>query len=70
MSNIFKDENYAKHAGSIPETAITKIYNHIVRIEIDNEVGTGFFTKIKTSKIDSKKYINIYYGKKMKNTKK
>ena len=40
-----KNEADTKHASFISETASDAIYNSIVRIEIQNKWGTGFFLK-------------------------
>ena len=43
-----EDEVFSKYSRSIPESASNKIYNSIVRIELDNCIGTGFLIRIKT----------------------
>ena len=40
-----KNEADTKHASFVSETASDAIYNSIVRIEIQNKWGTGFFLK-------------------------
>ena len=40
------NENDTKHATHIPESVSDKLYDSIVRIEKENEIGTGFFIKI------------------------
>ena len=66
----------------IPESCSDKLYNCIVKIEIDKIISTGFFMKIKkynemhflitcfhsipTNCFKNKEIINIYYGKKGK----
>ena len=48
--NIKYDEVDTLHASGIPESASDKLYNSIVRIEINennkNKYGTGFFMKV------------------------
>ena len=42
------NEGNTKHAAGIPESASKKLYNSIVRIEVENSIaGTGFFIKLK-----------------------
>ena len=68
-----------KHAATIPESVTDKLFNSIVRIEIENDRGNGFFIEIKEinaffmftnyhlinqTLVDSKAFISIYYGKK------
>ena len=66
----------------IPESCSDKLYNCIVKIEINKTISTGFFMKIKkynemhflitffhcipTNCFENKEIINIYYGKKGK----
>ena len=69
-----KDEIATHHAAQIPESAFHKLFNAIVRIEIKDGQGTGFFLKFKKNYlftnyhvIDNfdvyyKKTISIYYG--------
>jgi len=80
-----KNESDTKHAPFIPETCSDKIYNSIMRIEINakkNIIGTGFFLKlhnniflitcyhvISNDLINSKNEIVLYYGKKEKEEK-
>ena len=41
-------ERKTNHAAGIPESASKKLYNSIVRIEVENSIaGTGFFIKLK-----------------------
>ena len=47
MRNERINERDTNHATHISESASDKIYNSIVRIEKENEIGTGFFLKIK-----------------------
>ena len=45
QNNII-NENDTNHAIYIPESISDKLYNSIVRIQKENEIGTGFFIKI------------------------
>ena len=38
-----ENESDTRHAPFIPESVSVKIYNSIMRIEISNQMGTGFF---------------------------
>ena len=89
--NIKYDEVDTLHASGIPESASDKLYNSIVRIELNEnnkcQYGTGFFMKvnikgnkynflctnfhvIKKEFVESKKELNIFYGKKYDETQK
>ena len=46
LFNPLKKEANTRHADAIPESAIKKLYNSIVRIKVNNTEGTGFFMKI------------------------
>ena len=46
--NEAEDEVSSKYSSSIPETASSKIFNSIVRIEFNGFIGTGFLIQIKT----------------------
>lgn len=41
----FVDEVNSKHGPFIPESISDKLFNSIVKIEINNFIGTGFFIK-------------------------
>ena len=43
--NIFQKEVDTGHASQISESASEKLFNSIIKIEIDNKIGTGFFMK-------------------------
>ena len=43
--NEIQEEVDTSHAAGIPESASDKLYDSIVRIELDNNRGTGFFMK-------------------------
>ena len=47
-----KDENFKKevdpkYSSAIPEISSNKLYDSIVRIETEKDIGTGFFMKFK-----------------------
>ena len=46
MSDEQINEADTKHASHIPESVIDKLYNSIVRNEMEDIIGTGFFIKI------------------------
>ena len=46
--NEGEDEVFSKYSSSIPETSSNKIFKSIVKIELNNCIGTGFLIRIKT----------------------